>query len=98
MRDEVLHASFGIRVCNQSVNEENIKLEPKVIQQMWGEDDAAEMQYAKFLLPDPILGSSAEDHIAQFRLSPTAALTNCITKYHSRERKTRYRGWMSKLT
>ena len=47
--------------------EENIKLDPKVIQNMWEEAEAAEMQYAKFLLPDPILGYSAEDHIAQFR-------------------------------
>ena len=67
MRDEVLHASFGIRVCNQIVLEENIKLDPKVIQQMWEEAEAAEMQYANYLLPDPILGYSAEDHIAQFR-------------------------------
>ena len=67
MRDEVLHASFGIRVCKQIVLEENIKLDPKVIQQMWEEAEAAEMAYANFLLPDPILGYSAEDHIAQFR-------------------------------
>ncbi len=67
MRDEVLHASFGIRVCKQIVLEENIKLDPKVIQQMWEEAEAAEMQYANYLLPDPILGYSAEDHIAQFR-------------------------------
>ena len=67
MRDEVLHASFGIRVCNQIILEENLKLDPKMIQQMWEEAEAAEMQYAKFLLPDPILGYSADDHIAQFR-------------------------------
>jgi ribonucleoside-diphosphate reductase beta chain len=67
MRDEVLHASFGIRVCKQIILEENIKLDPKVIQQMWEEAEAAEMQYANYLLPDPILGYSAEDHIAQFR-------------------------------
>jgi ribonucleoside-diphosphate reductase beta chain len=67
MRDEVLHASFGIRVCNQIVQEENVKLDPKVIQQMWDEAEAAEIAYAKFLLPDPILGYSADDHIAQFR-------------------------------
>jgi ribonucleoside-diphosphate reductase beta chain len=67
MRDEVLHASFGIRVCRQIILEENLKLDPKKIQQMWEEAEAAEQQYAKFLLPDPILGYSAEDHIAQFR-------------------------------
>ena len=67
MRDEVLHASFGIRVCNQIVLEEKVKLDPKVIQHMWEEAEAAESQYAHFLLPDPILGYSAADHIAQFR-------------------------------
>jgi ribonucleoside-diphosphate reductase beta chain len=67
MRDEVLHASFGIRVVKQIILEENLKLDPKKIQQMWEEAEAAEMQYSKFLLPDPILGYSAEDHIAQFR-------------------------------
>ncbi len=67
MRDEVLHASFGIRVCKQIMLEENLKLDPKVIQNMWEEAEAAETQYAKFLLPDPILGYNAADHIAQFR-------------------------------
>jgi len=67
MRDEVLHASFGIRVCNQIVLEENVKIDPQLIQQMWEEAEAAEQQYAKFLLPDPILGYSADDHIKQFR-------------------------------
>ncbi len=67
MRDEVLHASFGIRVCNQIIKEENLKLDPKKIQHMWEEAEAAEMAYANFLLPDPILGYNAEDHIAQFR-------------------------------
>jgi ribonucleoside-diphosphate reductase beta chain len=67
MRDEVLHASFGIRVCRQIMLEENLKLDPKLIQQMWEEAEAAETQYAKFLLPDPILGYSADDHVAQFR-------------------------------
>ncbi len=67
MRDEVLHASFGIRVCNQIMLEENLKLDPKVIQHMWEEAEAAEIQYARFLLPEPILGYSADDHIGQFR-------------------------------
>ena len=30
-------------------------------------DHPAEQKYSKFLLPDPILGYSAEDHVAQFR-------------------------------
>jgi ribonucleoside-diphosphate reductase beta chain len=67
MRDEVMHASFGIRVCNQIIIEEKLKLDPKAIQNMWEEAEAAEAQYAHFLLPDPILGYNAIDHIAQFR-------------------------------
>ncbi len=67
MRDEVLHASFGIRVCKQIILEENVKLDPKAIQHMWEEAEAAEAQYAHFLLPEPILGYNAEDHIGQFR-------------------------------
>ncbi len=67
MRDEVLHAAFGIRVCNQIMLEENVKLDPKVVQVMWDEAEAAEDQYARYLLPEPILGYSANDHIAQFR-------------------------------
>ncbi len=67
MRDEVLHAAFGIRVCNQIMLEENVKLDPKVVQIMWDEAEAAEDQYARYLLPEPILGYSATDHIAQFR-------------------------------
>jgi len=65
MRDEVLHASFGIRVCKQIILEENLKLDPKKIQHMWEEAEAAETQYAKFLLPDPILGNKL-DHVIPF--------------------------------
>ena len=67
MRDEVLHASFGIRVAKQIVHEENVTLDPKAIQDMWLEAEAAEEKYAHYLLPDPILGYSADDHINQFR-------------------------------
>ncbi len=67
MRDEVLHASFGIRVANQIILEENVKLDPKAIQEMWEEAEAAEMDYASFLMEEPILGYSATDHVEQFR-------------------------------
>jgi len=67
MRDEVLHASFGIRVVKQIIKEENVVLDPKKIQEMFEEADAAEEIYAGYILRDPILGYSKEDHIAQFR-------------------------------
>ena len=34
---------------------------------MWDEAEAAESQYAQYILRDPILGYKAEDHIEQFR-------------------------------
>jgi ribonucleoside-diphosphate reductase beta chain len=34
---------------------------------MWEESEAAEIAYAGYILRDPILGYSAEDHVAQFR-------------------------------
>ncbi|HHH45573.1 MAG TPA: ribonucleotide-diphosphate reductase subunit beta [Thiotrichales bacterium] len=67
MRDEVLHASFGLRVVRQIIREESIALDPKAVREMWDEAEAAEAAYARFLLPDPILGYSAEQHIEQFR-------------------------------
>ena len=69
MRDEVMHASFGIRVVKQIIREENVTLDPKKIREMWDEAEAAEMQYAKFLLKSPILGYSHEDHSEQFRFT-----------------------------
>ena len=67
MRDEVMHASFGIRVVKQIMAENKVTLDPKDIREMWDESEAAEIGYANYLLPDPILGYSAEDHIEQFR-------------------------------
>ncbi|MCC5796351.1 MAG: ribonucleotide-diphosphate reductase subunit beta [Methylophaga sp.] len=67
MRDEVMHASFGIRVCKQIIKEENVKLDPKKIQTMFEEADAAEETYAGYILRDPILGYSKEAHHGQFR-------------------------------
>jgi len=67
MRDEVLHASFGMRVAKQIMHEEKIQPDPKALREMWDESEAAEMGYAGYLLADPILGYSADDHINQFR-------------------------------
>jgi ribonucleoside-diphosphate reductase beta chain len=67
MRDEVLHASFGIRVAKQIMFEENITPDPKAVKLMWEECEAAEQAYAGYILRDPILGYSKEDHLGQFR-------------------------------
>lgn len=67
MRDEVMHASFGIRVVKQIIYEENITLDPKIVRNMWDEAEAAETTYANYILRDPILGYSSDMHIGQFR-------------------------------
>ncbi len=67
MRDEVMHASFGIRVVKQIMLENNVSLDPKAIRQMWDESEAAEHAYAHYILKKPILGYTADDHIEQFR-------------------------------
>ena len=67
MRDEVMHCSFGIRVVRQICKEENIQPDPKAVAEMWEECEAAEAAYAKYLLPEPLLGYSAELHSGQFR-------------------------------
>jgi len=67
MRDEVLHCAFGIRVVNQIVTENNVKLDPKAIQDMWLQAEACEIEYANYIMRDSILGYTAKDHVAQFR-------------------------------
>ncbi len=67
MRDEVMHCAFGLRVVRQLLSEESLSLDPTRVNDMWEEAEAAEQAYARFLLSEPILGYSAEDHIGQFR-------------------------------
>jgi ribonucleoside-diphosphate reductase beta chain len=67
MRDEVLHASFGIRVVKQIMLENDVTLDPKAVRDMWDESEAAEVSYAQYILSNPILGYTADDHTEQFR-------------------------------
>ncbi|APZ44556.1 hypothetical protein BW247_05435 [Acidihalobacter ferrooxydans] len=67
MRDEVMHASFGIRVAKQLMQEENIRPDPQALRDMWDQAEAAETGYAGYILRDPILGYSADLHVDQFR-------------------------------
>lgn len=67
MRDEVMHISFGIRVINQIMEENDITLDPVALQDMWEEAEACEAAYARHLLPEPILGYNYENHVEQFR-------------------------------
>jgi len=67
MRDEIMHAGFGIRVVQQIIMENNVTLDLKAIREMWDEAEAAEAGYARYILQNPILGYSAEEHVEQFR-------------------------------
>ncbi len=67
MRDEVMHAAFGIRVVKQIIQEEKLKLDPKLVRNMWDESYEAEKSYTNYILRDPILGYSAETHLGQFQ-------------------------------
>ncbi|MDA8120222.1 MAG: ribonucleotide-diphosphate reductase subunit beta [Gammaproteobacteria bacterium] len=67
LRDEVEHAKFGINVVNEIVKEEGVALDPKAFQQMWEECEAAEDDYIRYVLPVPMVGYSASQHIEQFR-------------------------------
>lgn len=67
MRDEIMHYGFGMKVVKQIIEEENIKLDPRKMSLLWQESEAAERAYAHYILPEPILGYNAADHIEQFR-------------------------------
>ncbi len=67
MRDEVMHASFGIRVAKQLMQEEGIRPDPKALREMWDQAEACEATYAGYILRDSILGYSADLHLEQFR-------------------------------
>jgi len=69
MRDEVMHCSFGIRVCKNIMAEENIVPDPAEISKMWKEAEAAEHLYASHLLRNPLLGYNLEQHMDQFRFT-----------------------------
>lgn len=67
MRDEIMHAGFGIRVVSQIMMENDITLNMDEINEMWKEAEAAETAYARYLLENPILGYTAEEHVQQYR-------------------------------
>lgn len=67
MRDEIMHCGFGIQTISQIIIENNVTLDLKAIREMWDEAEAAEAVYAHYILRNPILGYSANEHIEQFR-------------------------------
>ncbi len=67
MRDEVMHCGFGIRTVKQILVENEVTLDPQALRDMWLEAEAAETDYAQFILREPILGYGLDDHSAQFR-------------------------------
>lgn len=67
MRDEVMHCGFGLRTIKQILIENSVRLDLQAIQAMWDEAEAAEQAYASYLLRNPVLGYSLENHMEQFR-------------------------------
>lgn len=67
MRDEILHAGFGIRVVSQILIENDIELDMQAIREMWDEAEAAEKVYGNYICRQGVFGYNAEDHIEQFR-------------------------------
>jgi len=67
MRDEVMHAGFGIRVVKQIMLEEKLTPDQRAVRDMWDEAYEAEKAYTHYILKDPILGYSANMHLGQFQ-------------------------------
>ena len=66
MRDETLHANFGIKVLRQLMSEENFAPKQEYWDEMFEECHAAEKAYANYILREPILGYNAEIHLQQY--------------------------------
>ena len=69
MRDQMMHASFGIQVVSQIIIENNLKLDVDAINEMWKEAEECESAYARYLLENPIQGYTAEEHMMQYRFT-----------------------------
>jgi ribonucleoside-diphosphate reductase beta chain len=67
MRDESMHAAFGLQVIKTLLEEESLELDPNEVGDMWLEAEAAETSYARHLLRNPIMGYNSADHVEQFR-------------------------------
>ncbi len=67
MRDEVMHCSFGIRTIKQIIVENKLVVDEDSVAEMWDEALQAETDYAEYLMSEPILGYTKEQHIEQFR-------------------------------
>ena len=66
MRDETLHATFGIKVLTTLMQEENYTPPYEYFEYMFEECLKAETDYINYLLPEPILGYNAEIHLQQY--------------------------------
>ena len=61
------HQTLILEEAGSIIEENNVKLDPKKIRDMWDESEEAEGIYADYILRRPILGYSSPDHKAQFR-------------------------------
>jgi ribonucleoside-diphosphate reductase beta chain len=67
LRDESLHAAFGLKTIKTMLDEENLTLDLDEVRAMWAECHDAEEQYIKHVLRGPILGYNVDMHMGQFR-------------------------------
>ena len=67
MRDETLHATFGIKVLKTLIEEEDYCPPYEYFEYMFEECLKAEQQYINYLLPDAILGYNSDLHIEQYK-------------------------------
>lgn len=61
------HVSFGIKLVRTMMSEEQLSLDETELSVMWKEAEACEQAYIDYILQNPILGYSKEDHMEQFR-------------------------------
>ena len=67
MTEEVSHCAFGIRVCREIMKEENVTPDPEKLMEMVKESERLERQFIDYILKDPILGYTKEEHMGMFK-------------------------------
>ncbi len=66
-REEINHVTFGLRAIKQICSEENIQLNDRVCNDLFMESYDKEVDYINYILREPLMGYSIDDHLSQFR-------------------------------
>jgi ribonucleoside-diphosphate reductase beta chain len=67
MRDESMHVAFGSQVIRTITEETGVKLRQDFCEQMMLDALTKEEAYAHYILPRPLLGYNAEQHLEMFK-------------------------------